>query len=218
MEPKPRAQAAAGTNAVLLAVLLLVSVGAVTFWHRGVSAETAWRWRSTTAPRRCAGEAPAGSRGVPTCLKERGGCTELLEPRVRAGGSGAAKQRRGAASEELRDRRRTPPSRPPPFPQEFEAISKVQAWEFALPPDALARGVPLPGDSTQLRRVLRRALRGEPLSIFAAGGSVTWGMGATSPGEQGYVKQLAAFLNATLPPTGGRAHRVTNGGYSALTR
>ena len=97
-------------------------------------------------------------------------------------------------------------------------MARMQAWQYALPPDALARGIPLHGDTTRLRTVLRRALRGEPLSIFAAGGSVTFGTGAIRPGERNYVSQFGDFMNATLPPSGGRAHRQCNGGFSAFTR
>ena len=92
-------------------------------------------------------------------------------------------------------------------------MKRWEAWQYALPPDALRRGT-TQRDLSRLQRAVWRAVGGEPLRISVAGGSVSSGMGAPRGGRN-FVNRLFEFVNATFTPSGGRSHALQNGAVQA---
>ena len=130
---------------------------------------------------------------------------------------------------------------PPPsrcYLQGQEALQRMEAWEYGLPPEALERGTTNLGNLTRLQRVLAQALAGEPVHLVTVGGSITrafYGCVMAAPRSHAvlrqappghaaptasalacrYVTQYFEFLNSTLPaPSGGRRHTSTNAAVS----
>lgn len=78
-------------------------------------------------------------------------------------------------------------------------------WEFPLPPEQLDRGVVSEGDPAAAARLARKLLSGQPISVAALGGSLTFGKGASSPGRTDWVSLLAAWLRDSFPTGTGTA-------------
>jgi hypothetical protein len=93
-------------------------------------------------------------------------------------------------------------------------------WEFPVPPEQLDRGVVSEGDPAAAARLARKLLSGQPISVAALGGSLTFGKGASSPGRTDWVSLLAAWLRDSFPTGSGNSstagrHVVVNAAVAA---
>ena len=88
-------------------------------------------------------------------------------------------------------------------------LGRMEAWNMALPDDALERGLRTHGNFSPLATQLRAAAAGEPIHLVVVGGSITV--------HNLFPQIFFDFLNTTLPaPSSGRVHALTNAGVSAI--
>lgn len=71
-------------------------------------------------------------------------------------------------------------------------------WAPLLTPEEQARGVTYLGSGSRMRRVAGKLLAGQPVTVVALGGSVTYGHGVDDA-SQAYPALFFAFLNASFP-------------------
>ena len=213
--PPKQAAALRPPRALLLALAFLVGALTVSLMLLGVPARDYALALGASVP----AHQRAGCRPVFAATDDGDEAASTLGPEVRVWG---ARRRVGGGAEHVRTPcgacRRTPPHTHTQT-QELALYRRLQAWQFAMPADALRRSMLQQGDPSRLRAAVGRALEGKPLRVFVAGGSVTEGVGSLEREEgHGYVTRFFQFVNATFVPSGGRAHTLTNGGISATNR
>lgn len=86
-------------------------------------------------------------------------------------------------------------------------------WAPLLTPEEQARGVTYLGSGSRMRRVAGKLLAGQPVTVVALGGSVTYGHGVDDA-SQAYPALFFAFLNASFP---NREHVLLNRGLPGAT-
>lgn len=89
-------------------------------------------------------------------------------------------------------------------------------WRAWLRQAEARRGVTYYGSGAALRRLAAKLLTGQPVSIVAIGGSVTF-FGGPDPSGQSYVAHLFQYINSTFPHRYGPAYLwSTNNGTGAV--
>ncbi|EFN53595.1 expressed protein [Chlorella variabilis] len=63
----------------------------------------------------------------------------------------------------------------------------------------MQKGVVSYGAPARPRRALAKLLNGEPISVAAVGGSITWGEGAENVGQTDYAARVFAWIRETFP-------------------
>ncbi|KAL4427825.1 hypothetical protein ABPG75_001914 [Micractinium tetrahymenae] len=99
------------------------------------------------------------------------------------------------------------PRRPPPRQLDLP-------WEPLLTTAELRRGLAYYGSGARLQALAAKLLAGQPIKVYALGGSVTGGGGSSYPPATAYVSRFFRWINATFPH---RDHVFVNRAIPAST-
>lgn len=84
-------------------------------------------------------------------------------------------------------------------------------WKPLLSRAELRRGLAYYGSGARLQALVAKLLAGQPVKVFALGGSVTGGGGSSYPPATAYVSRFFQWINATFPHRWGAAERGREG-------
>ncbi|KAI3428300.1 hypothetical protein D9Q98_006679 [Chlorella vulgaris] len=101
-----------------------------------------------------------------------------------------------------------PVARPSALPKRLQL-----PWPPFLSKEELRRGETYFGSGRRLNKVAKKLLAGKPIKVFALGGSITGGGGATIP-KLGYVERFFSFIQAAFPH---EEHVMVNKAIAAST-